>query len=489
MHPSWEEANVVVRIWGAWVDNNKLIFKGKWHLLYETSHSKDPSESYKECFELITTIRIEFNKNLLMFSDLIWTFLNRDRMKALSNFPLVLPLEGRVLYEGVQTLTCNIIPERQPDKKWNKKNFIQALPTEVLYHIFHYLNLRSLSRCAQVNKRWNSIASDPRFYQEVDLKVYWNKINGKNLEKLKNKLQIVRKLDMTWCHDFTLITNDEYFDSLTSILEGTKDTLTHLCLNHTDFVSKVAMQQIFACLNLEELRLRNMWLNWLHSGWSKSCKELTSLKTLDVSLSTIKESGLIEILKMIPNLEHLLMDDCDKLRNVEPIVTTVVNYNPRLKSWSSSRTFHLKDNSKAYEEFGKLIHLEYLDFTYCEPKPYGSNWLKCIAINCKKLKRLELGFWEQLTDEDLHPILTQCKELSHLYLPRTPKISYWTLSVACKNLPNLRHICVYWCEKISKEMVSEESFMEFLSLYQEHLRRLKNSFFFNILLQKRSQKV
>ncbi|KAL1492485.1 hypothetical protein ABEB36_010735 [Hypothenemus hampei] len=455
MHPSWEEANVVVRIWGAWIDHNKLVFKGKWHLLYEASHSKGPSESYKECSELITTIRIEFNRNFLMYNRVMWTLLHRNEMKALSNFPLVLPLEGKVLYEGVKPLIHNVVLERELETNSNGENFTDALPTEVLYHIFAYLDLRSLNRCAQVNKRWNLIASDLYFYQEVDLKVYWDKINGINLRKLKNKLLIVRKLDMTWCRDFTLITAPEYRDSLTSILKQAKDTLTHLCLNHTNFVSEETMQQIFECSNLEELRLRNIWLNWLGNGWSKSCKEPMYLKTLDVSLSTIEDSGLVEILKKIPNLEHLLMDDCDRLKNVNPIITTVVNYNPKLKSWTSSWTFHLKDNSQAYEEFAKLTNLEYLDLTFCQPRPYGNSWLKCIAMNCRKLKRLELGSWKELTDEDLLPVLTQCKELSHLYLPRTPKTSSWTLSMACKNLPNLRHICVFSCKKINKKTVED----------------------------------
>ncbi|KAL1492476.1 hypothetical protein ABEB36_010726 [Hypothenemus hampei] len=466
MHPSWEEANVVVRIWGSWIDHDKFTIEGKWHLLYEASHSKDPSESYQgypDCFpmcpEPITAIRIEFNRNFLMYSRVIETLLNRREMEVLSNFPLVLPLDCKVLYEGVQTLTRNVVPKIEPRANWNGENFTEALPTEILYNIFNRLDLLSLSRCAQVNKRWNLIASDLHFYQEVDLKVYWDKINGNNLGKLKDKLQIVRKLDMSWCTDyhpsFDVHAILEYRAILINILEGAKDTLTHLCLNHTtDFVSEVTMQQIFDCPNLEELRLRNNSFLGI-KDWSESCNELMSLKTLDVSLSTIKENGLIEILKKTPNLEHLLMDDCNWLRNVEPIITTVVNYNPNLKSWTSSWTFYFEDNSQTYKEFGKLSHLEYLDLTNCEPVPYESSWLESVAMNCQKLKRLELGCWDQLTDEDLLPILTHCKELSHLYLPQTSKISYWTLIMACENLPNLHHICVYSCEQISKEMVED----------------------------------
>ncbi|KAL1492722.1 hypothetical protein ABEB36_010936 [Hypothenemus hampei] len=452
MHPSWEEANVVVRIWGACINHHTLKIKGKWHLLYETSHSKDPSKNYKESSHLITAIRIEFNKNLLMYPWIINTLLAGHEFLALSDFPLVLPLEGKVLYEGVQTFTGIVVPEKEPEKKWNEKNFTETLPTEIMYNIFGCLDLRSLSRCAQVNERWNSIASDLHFYQEVDLKVYWDKINRNNLEKLKNKLQIVRKLDMSWSNDATLIRNNEYDDSITSILEGAKDTLTHLCLNHTRLLSEKTMQQIFECPNLNELRLRS--ISSIFEGFSISCNKLMELKILDISSSSLEILQIIEILENIPNLEHLVMDDCDWLEfDFDSIITTVVKYNPKLKSWTSSCTFDLKNNSRAYKEFGKLIDLEYLDVTGCEPEPYGSSWLHCLAMNCKKLKRLELGCWNHLTDEDLMPVLTQCKELSHLYLPYTPKITFTTLSMACKNLPNLRHICIFSCEKITKEMV------------------------------------
>ncbi|KAL1493081.1 hypothetical protein ABEB36_011212 [Hypothenemus hampei] len=466
MHRSWEKANVVVRILSTWIDYTELVINGKWQLVYETCHSRDPSENYKECSEVINTIRIEFNRNFLMYNQVGRTLQTIPVTEPLPEFPLVFPLNGRVLYDGVQRLICNVVSEREPEAEWNGKNVTEALPTEVLNNIFGRLDLRSLSRCAQVNKRWNSIASDPHFYREVDLKGYWDKISFNTLEKLKGKLQMVRKLDMTWCNDIILIAPYEYFDSLTSILEGAQNTLTHLCLNHTIWITKPMMQRIFDCPNLEELRLRNIDLRYI-DGWSESCKGLMKLKTLDVSLSMIEERRLIEMLKNTPNLEHLLIDDCDWLGNVDPIITTVVEYNPNLKSWSSSFTFRHKDNARGYEDFGKLLHLEYLDLSSSEPRPYGSSWLEHIAMNCQKLKRLDLGFWKELTDEDLLPIVTQCKELSYLYLPSTPKISFSVLSTACKNLPNLRHICIFWCYKITVSMVKHLTDMySEVSMYQ-----------------------
>ncbi|KAL1492458.1 hypothetical protein ABEB36_010710 [Hypothenemus hampei] len=287
MHPSWEKANVVIRIWGAWIDHNTRIMKGKWHLLYEVSHSKDPSESYKECSELITSIRIELNGNFLMYPEFIESLTNHCEVEEPTYFPLFFPLH-KVLYEGVQILTHNVVPKIEANS--NGENFTEYLPNEILYNIFNHLDLRSLSRCAQVNKRWNSITSDPRFYQEMDLKMYWYKFSIDTVEKLKEKFQIVRKLDLTW------FTNMAY-----------------------------------------------------------------------------------------------------------PVL------------------------------YNKQEKLQY----------------NAILI------KLELGSWKRLTDEDLVPILTQCKKLSYLYIPHTPKITSWALTLACDNLPKLRHICIFSCEKISTEMVED----------------------------------
>lgn len=43
--------------------------------------------------------------------------------------------------------------------------------TEVMIHIFNYLDLKSLSCCARVSRRWNEVAGDAFLYQNLSLKV------------------------------------------------------------------------------------------------------------------------------------------------------------------------------------------------------------------------------------------------------------------------------------------------------------------------------
>ncbi|KAL1490658.1 hypothetical protein ABEB36_013317 [Hypothenemus hampei] len=380
----------------------------------------------------------------------------------------------KVLYGfyELQTWTYHVsVPAKQPDIKSNGRNFTETLLTpQVLYDIFARLDLCSLSRCAQVNRRWNSIASDLHFYRDVDLKMYWNKINGKTLEKLKEKLQKVRKLDLAWCNEY-LMGGDAFNNSIASILETVKDTLTHLSLNSTRWLTKLTIQRIFNCPNLEELRLRNHDFR-LINNFSLSCcgNRTTRLTTLDISMSFIEDEHLIKILETIPNLEHLVMDNCEHLRNLERILTTTGTHNLKLKSWSSPLTFCKKNYSIIYAKFGKLIHLEYLNLSFSEPRePYITNCFESIAMNCQKLKRLELMNWDKVTDEELLPIITQCKQLLHLNLTAT-NISFVTLAVACENLPDLQDICITLCDDINIEMIEHytETYPK-VNFYQEKL--------------------
>ncbi|KAL1489129.1 hypothetical protein ABEB36_014072 [Hypothenemus hampei] len=66
---------------------------------------------------------------------------------------------------------------------------------------------------------------------------------------------------------------------------------------------------------------------------------------------------------------------------------------------------------------------------------------------------LELAWWEHLTDEDMLPIISHCKKLSHLNIEDASQISLVTLARTCENLPNLRQICTS-CEEMTEEMVN-----------------------------------
>ncbi|KAL1510013.1 hypothetical protein ABEB36_004671 [Hypothenemus hampei] len=291
---------------------------------------------------------------------------------------------------------------------------------------------------------------------ELNLLTYWTKINGKSFKVLAKKFGKLRKLDLTGCNnaiDYFGLFSPHFGGILERVLRNSKETLTHLCLNHTRIIKSEILDVIISCPNLQDLRLQNSYF-W---SWKLNLNNLaiTKLKTLDVSGAKIADAELISILKNNPNLEYLALDDCVKLGSPGPILATVVTYNRNLKAWSSWKTFQNQGNAEIYEIFGELVHLEELDLGFCEPKPYKNTCLEIIVSRCKKLKRLGLANWSYMTDQLLLPILTEAKGLTQLNLAYMPKITSRVLSQAINSMPNLCLLEIIQCGGIKKKIVEE----------------------------------
>ncbi|KAL1509824.1 hypothetical protein ABEB36_004504 [Hypothenemus hampei] len=454
---SWIAANVIVRIWVASVNYQTKKISGKWKLLYLGPHPKAPKGLFYQFPDLINVMRIEFNNKLgKHFPKLAHFQVVTTDLELVLTMPLIVDIpSNHVMYNGARRLTYKKIRKKKSEGKLKKKkNVVKTLSTEILLKIFDYLDLVSLSRCAQVNKRWNAIANDESFYQEIDLKMYWNKVNSDTLSKLKKNLGRVKKLDMTWCNQDRIefrINNlcEDFHNLLVSILGNTKDTLTHLCLDHNVYVTIRVVEVIASCSNLQELRLRNTY-NWV--GWKLENLSITKLKTLDVSMTNVTEKELITILKNNPNLEHLVIDYCRQL-TCGIILDTVITHNPNLKAWSSWDAFEDQDNSKIYARFGELVHLEDLDLGLCAPTTYKIHCLEIIVTKCKKLKRLIVTSWKLIKDQEMLPVVIEGKELIQLNIARLYKLTPLILSVAVDSLPNLRYLNIQHCCEFSNELV------------------------------------
>nr|CAI5842056.1 unnamed protein product [Callosobruchus analis] len=82
------------------------------------------------------------------------------------------------------------------------QDYFVKLPYEVMIHIFQYLDLKSLCRCARVNKRWNEIINDPFLYQNLSLKPYWNLVNCDTIDYFMKKCTSLKSwmsLGAYWC--------------------------------------------------------------------------------------------------------------------------------------------------------------------------------------------------------------------------------------------------------------------------------------------------
>ncbi|CAF4299921.1 unnamed protein product, partial [Adineta steineri] len=74
------------------------------------------------------------------------------------------------------------------------------LPKELLLRIFSYIDYKSLCRCAQVSKYWNTLALDGSNWQSINLKSFQRDVDGIVLENLSKQCgSFLKRLDIENC--------------------------------------------------------------------------------------------------------------------------------------------------------------------------------------------------------------------------------------------------------------------------------------------------
>ncbi|XP_018566119.1 F-box/LRR-repeat protein 4 [Anoplophora glabripennis] len=434
----------VVRIWC------KLMCPSKrpWVLLWEGASQECPHKSrkfhpkIKPVNHMTNIIRLEINQSLLEYH---WSI---DAV-LLGGCQPTSDLQYNMMLKG---LIGNFQREDSVDKrrhsndicdiKSQNEDLFLNLPYEVILHIFQYLDLKSLSRCAQVNKRWSEAAADPVLYQNLSLKPYWYLVNCSTLEHFMNKCKTLRKLDLSWCGNEV----DGFAEQLKMFLRKGCTTLTHLSLGNCEYVNIEIMVEVSACKELVDLRLRNVG-QWLQP----SLDNLTKLVSLDLTGTDIQDNDLIKILKANRNLKHIIIDLCENLFFLDQVVETVVNYNKNLVTWSSWKTLSLTaDGVKLFRECRDLREL---DLGWCLINKDPGDCLEHVADGCKQLKRLILSGWRGLNDHLITPAVLMCKELSQLDLLGIKNISVDVCEKALLLLPKLRLLDISFCNSIRQDEV------------------------------------
>ncbi|ERL87168.1 F-box/LRR-repeat protein 4 [Dendroctonus ponderosae] len=446
----------VIRIWG------RLSSDTKWHLLWEGFPQKCAATSRKftpplrKINYLINILRIEFNQSHLDYHTAIdGVLLCGYQPRTIIKFELIRRgLTQNKLATSSNSATVGYWETNRNCVTLNDKlafDYINLLPNEIILKVFQCLDLKSLSRCAQVNRRWNKLAQDQTLYRNISLKIYWYLVNEQTLDFFINKIQNVKKLDLSWCNQYQISFNKrldyDYHCKILSLLEESSRTITHLSMNDNYFVDSDVLNKIVCCKELTELRLHHTF-NWIR--WPKD--QLTKLVTLDLSITNIIDEDLIQILMANPNLEHLVLDLCEHLFMMNSVVETVTLFNKKLKTWSSWKTDSL--TSDAVRKFSLCSNLEELDLGWCLLDSVPGDSLAEIANGCKRLKRLILSQWRGATDQSLMPIIISCKDLTQLDLIGIKNISSELCEKALFRLPKLRLLDISFCDGVRQEEVA-----------------------------------
>lgn len=422
-----------------------------WHLLYETYPERPETipKNAARCFtpplrrikKIINELRIELNQSLLTNCTGLDAVLLAG-YRPLSKIQLYLLTDGLEKTPGPnlkskQSCTDLSMAEGQV-------NYFEMLPYEIILHIFKFLDLKSLFRCAIVNQMFYQVTLDPTIYKALALKKYWMKVDNKTLKFFQRRCTMLKKIDLSWCGNNCMITEDFFQDFLRT--SGTQ--LTHLSVGSCDFIRNVSLGAMAKCPHLVDLRLNNCQ----PSSWTFTLlSELQKLQSLDLCGTNICSDSLIKILKANPHLRHLIIDHCQNLSQVDDIFETLSNYNPKLVALSAWKV--RTATPRGIQFLSRCHQLRELDVGWVLVLAETSNCLERIAHGCKDLRRLIISNWRNLTDHELLPIITTCKNLHQLDLLGIRNISPELVGYALASLPHLKLLDISFCSKITMDEV------------------------------------
>ncbi|KRT78169.1 F-box domain-containing protein [Oryctes borbonicus] len=237
----------VVRIWARHTGENWLIlWEGKPEICEQTSRYFSPP--IRQISNLINEIRLDLNHTLLDYQTALDAVLLAGKQPTSE-------LQRRLLSSRLLTVQMNKSGRESSNCDVDvQNNTFATLPYDVIVHIFQYLDLKTLCRCAQVSKLWLAATLDPRIYSHLSLKRYWHKIDNRLLEMFMERCRRLKKLDLSWCGDDHKISEQAFAE----FLKNSCKYLTHLSLCHSKFVTSNCINIITQyCKDLVEIRLQD----------------------------------------------------------------------------------------------------------------------------------------------------------------------------------------------------------------------------------------
>uniref|UniRef100_A0A182MI47 F-box domain-containing protein n=1 Tax=Anopheles culicifacies TaxID=139723 RepID=A0A182MI47_9DIPT len=389
--------------------------------------------------ERTRVLRIEFStrdSNYLYGIDAIMLKSLMIDMVALERDNPTLPEQ---LIEPARQQPIQDEPARQPIQH---EPSITDMPYEMIFKICTYLDIKSLRNVEKVSAAFHDVVRDSRLYREVNMRPYWMVMNSHLLEWLGDRCANIRKLDLSWCGLFSMITESD----LQRFLKRHGRSLTHLRLNSvgfrraTDFVMSL-------CPNVTELCLQNM-----HIGDDVQLEAmLTKLTKLDLSGATISFRSLRNILQLSPSLQHLILSCCNYQRF--PLADTIVRYNPELVSLNLFKTRTLSANDLVL--LANCTKFQELNLGYAFHEEVQEDELSRLFEVCPDLRKLVLAGIRDVHNNDLLVIAQHCPALEYLDLMGCITVTGESVNALFIGCTTLRFLELNHCDQISNEWVTE----------------------------------
>ncbi|KAM3833269.1 F-box and leucine-rich repeat protein 13 [Vipera latastei] len=305
-------------------------------------------------------------------------------------------------------------PEARERRHSDKRRF-SAVPKHLFeelpaFHVFRYLNIVDLARCAQVCQAWKAMTQMVIVWSNIDFSAVKDLINDRVAQRILQKWHTtVVQLDLHGCVTLQWLT----------------------------------FKWIGQCMNLQELNVsKYQGLNdELIRHVAESC---SALLHLDLSHTDISNRTLALLPRCVPNLQYLSLAHCRKF---------------------TDKGLHYLGNGRGCH---KLL---YLDISGC--LQITVEGFRNIANSCSRIQCLTINEMLTLTDRCIQALVPKCQRIESVEFNESPhvsdvglqalhacqlvkmkiqgnnRITDLTFKVISKFWPQMNQICAVNCQRIT----------------------------------------
>ncbi|KFB38930.1 AGAP000471-PA-like protein [Anopheles sinensis] len=314
---------------------------------------------------------------------------------------------------------------------------LTQLPNEILFGIFSFLDIPSLSAVEIVCQKFNAVARDSRLYRVVNLRPYWMEVDCKRIRWLETRCTGIRKLDLSWCGMLT----DLHARDVIRLLKACGDTITHLRLD--DMGLEFADDEVCCiptlCPNLREVSLRQMTMTL-----NPALLHFRNLTRLNLARTTVDTECLLDLLPRNPCLQHLNLSCCMNLAP-QAIASTVSVHNRELISLNLWKTEFISPSAvRALQACTKLRELNIGWTTNGTTSLDGA--LGDLLKGCPNMETLFLTGFRCLQDADLACIAEHGLQLVQLDIMGCISVTVPMVERVLQRCTKLRFLDCVHCE-------------------------------------------
>ncbi|TGZ57459.1 F-box/LRR-repeat protein 4, partial [Temnothorax longispinosus] len=328
---------------------------------------------------------------------------------------------------------------------------LSTLPNEILLKILKNLDLKTLCRMSNVDKRFKNLTQDPELYTRLNMQDKSKKYMCDIFCYFTPRCKYLQQLDLT----------GSYFDDndFVNFLSNCGSCLTHLCLRacHIRQLNSVLLSFgiSWTCKNLKELDVSE-----LHCDKFSYLERLSNLECINFVQLEISTEHICKTLKNNPQIREVDLEELNdpilielgnSCRDLEVINTPLYICSEEQGVGSSYLI-----TSQGINALANCKNLRKIVLFFVDECPITDDTFRLLS-SCQHLQEIQIDFDDYpdvLTDHRLE-LLAQCKNLKKLSLEGAKLDIPDKYSIILRQCPKLQDFYLIRFDDISDQLVNQ----------------------------------